>query len=288
VGGTERVQEESSASDGERYRTDGLTFVYPTEVYSSAAEQPSSGVTNAVAVDLAAPSRGRDGKVVVTMVRSSEGLELGAMSDEDRAQLARLESLMAENSTDARGEAEGGAEGDAARFVNGVGVNSVIGDVYRYEGLTDDGRFLVEIIGHGEDRAALDRIVGSLYVDGAAARFAGEACDEAVELLDENGLPEGETVEPVEEVTATWEVRNVGTCTWGATHAWVFTGGEPVTIVASAVSPAEVAPNELAQLSVTFLAPEAPGRYAAQWQLQPPRRLTPVAPAAFALFDVAG
>jgi hypothetical protein len=173
------------------------------------------------------------------------------------------------------------------RFVNGVGVNSVIGEVYRYEGLTDDGRFLVNVIGHGEDRAALDRIVSSLYVDGAAARFAGEACDEAVELLDENGLPEGETVEPGEEVTAMWEVRNVGTCTWGAAHAWVFTGGEPVAIVASSVSPAEVAPNESAQLSVTFLAPEAPGRYAAQWQLQPPRRLTPIAPAAFVLFDVA-
>jgi hypothetical protein len=217
------------------------------------------------------------------MVRSAEGLGFGTLSDDDRAQLTRLESLVAEDSTDSRGE----AEGDAVRFVNGIGVSSVNGEVYRYEGLTDDGRFLVDITGHGEDRVALDRIVSSLYVDGAAERFTGEACDEAVELLDENGLPEGESVEPGEEVTATWEVRNVGTCTWGAAHAWVFTGGEPVAIVASSVSPADVAPNESAQLSVTFLAPEAPGRYAAQWQLQPPRRLTPIAPAAFVLFDVA-
>ncbi len=58
VGETEGAQEGVDALDGERYRTDGLTFVYPTEVYSSAAEQPSSGTTNAVAVDLATSSGG--------------------------------------------------------------------------------------------------------------------------------------------------------------------------------------------------------------------------------------
>jgi hypothetical protein len=96
VSDSQPVQEGGVASDGERFRTDGLTFVYPTEVYSSAAEQPSSGTTTAVAVDLAGPSPERDGEVIVTMVRSAEGLELGALSDDDRALLARLESLEAE------------------------------------------------------------------------------------------------------------------------------------------------------------------------------------------------
>lgn len=285
IGETEGTPEGVDAFDGERYRTDGLTFVYPTEVYSSAAEQPSSGATDAVAVDLATSSGGREGTVVVTMVRSAEGLESGELGDEDRALLSRLESLEPKDSIESQGEPE--VEVEVERFVNGVGVNSLDGEVYRYQGVTDDGRFLVEITGHGQDRAALERIVGSLFVDGAAARFAGEACEEAVELVNENGVPEGETVGPGEEVTATWEVRNVGSCTWRGDHAWVYTGGEPVAIIGTTVSPAEVAPNEFAQMTVTFLAPEAPGRYAAQWQLQPPRSLTAVAPAAFALFEVA-
>ena len=284
VGESGSVPDAIDAADGERFRTDGLTFVYPTDVYSSAAEQPPSGTTSSVAADLAAPSGGREGRVVVTMVRSADGNELAALSDDDRSLLARLEQV-AEEATDSRGT----PDDDVMSFVNGVGVNSVDGESYRYDGLTEDGRFLVNITGHGDDRAALDRIVSSLYVDGAAARFDGDACDEAVELLNENGLPEGETVRPGEEVTATWELRNTGTCTWGDAHAWVFTGGEPVAIVAaSTFSPGEVAPNETARTTVTFLAPEMPGQYAAQWQLQPPRSLTPVAPAAFALFEVAG
>jgi hypothetical protein len=216
-------------------------------------------------------------------VRSIDGVESAALSDDHRAVLAELEQLLADRTTDSRDE----PENDVISFVNGVGVQSASGESYRYDGVTDDGRFMVTISGHTDDGAALDRIVGSLFVDGAAARFAGETCDDAVELLNENGVSEGETVEPGEEITAVWELRNVGTCTWGRDHAWVFTGGEPVAVLATAISPDEITPSETARMTVTFLAPEVPGRYAAQWQLQPPRSLAALPPAAFALFEVA-
>jgi len=106
-----------------------------------------------------------------------------------------------------------------------------------------------------------------------------------VELITENGLAEGATVAPGEEVTATWQIRNTGTCTWGDGYSWVFTGGEPVTIVSTSGA-ADVAPGESTEVVAVFVAPAEPGRYAAQWQLQSPSDLEPLGTPAFVLFVV--
>ena len=90
---------------------------------------------------------------------------------------------------------------------------------------------------------------------------------------------------PGEEVTATWQIRNTGTCSWGDGYSWVFTGGEPVTIVSTS-GVADVGPGESTEVVAVLVAPAEPGRYAAQWQLQSPSDLEPLGTPAFALFVV--
>lgn len=261
---------------GERYRTGGLTFAYQSGMFSSAAEQPA-GDDTIVRVDLAMASGGEDGAVVVVMARSADGEELDRLGDVDRASIDRLERFENDPSR---------FDGEALSFVNGLGIRSVEDDAYQFEGKTDDGRFLVRVSGGAAgDLKAMDGLVESIFVDRSASRFASDRCEEDMELLTQNGLPEGAAVKAGEKVTARWTIRNVGTCTWGGADAWVFTGGDPVTVIKTSDF-TDVAPGQSTDVEVAFLAPDEPGQYAAQWQLQPAGRHDAIPVAAFVTFEV--
>lgn len=261
--------------DSDRLRVDGLTLVYPTDVFVSAAEADTPREGAAVTIEYDTDDDASAAELTVVVVRSATGEDSDALSDDDRDRLESLEQLLDSNE-DSENE---------LTFVNGVGVRA-LEDGYVFDGLTNDGQFLVGFSSEltGID-AELDAMIRSVFVDGAADVYGSVDCADDVELINENGLEEGSTAEPGAEVTASWEVRNAGSCTWGPQHSWTFTGGEPVTIVSTS-SLAGTEAGATVEVEVVFLAPAEQGQYAAQWQVQAPGQLEPLGTPAFALFTV--
>ncbi|MBN1668292.1 MAG: hypothetical protein JW862_14460 [Anaerolineales bacterium] len=95
-----------------------------------------------------------------------------------------------------------------------------------------------------------------------------DACDVAAFVADIT-VPDGTEFDPGESFTKTWELRNVGTCTWDSNYLLVFFSGDdfqaPVT---QTLTTAPVAPGQSLQISVDLVAPTDPGRYIAYWLLR--------------------
>lgn len=278
-GASSAVTVGSSVPDdnGARFRIDGVTFLYPAEFFSDVDSIPGSEVDAELGVSLAS-DRG-DVEMTFTVVRTPNGDDVAGLPAPIEEQLADLEVDLS------AGTQHPGSVG----FINGNGRRTIEPDGYEYLGLTSDGRLLLRVtseLASDDDVAQLDAMIRTVFVDGSAPEFAVDGCSDDIELLDDRGLAAGTAVAPLDEVRAVWEVRNSGTCTWGAGHSWVFTGGDAVTLVATS-GLAGVQPGESTEIEVTFLAPARPGRYSAQWQLQPPSGFETIGPAAFVIFDVA-
>ena len=68
-------------------------------------------------------------------------------------------------------------------------------------------------------------------------------------------------------VRATWRIRNTGTCAWDPTYRLAFLSGERMSGPRSLPLEESVAPGEVIESSVIFVAPGVAGTYQAQWQL---------------------
>lgn len=253
-------QPTSTAPSTERFATDGLTFAYSTEVFTGA--ELGSPPDDEVAVVAGLQIAGDDAQVTVraTTVRDLAGAEVELQSEAADA-LSSVEARMAD------GE-------DPVRFVNGSGFVEEAAASWRFAGLTDDERLMVEIdAGLPEtDRdaitSALDALAGSVFADPSAASLSVGDCEPSVEVVGEVVVADGPTAEPGSVVSATWPVRNTGPCAWTALDRWVFTGGDPVTLVETS-SLDGVGSGDEVDVTVTFLAPDQVGSVSAQWQLQP-------------------
>jgi hypothetical protein len=73
-----------------------------------------------------------------------------------------------------------------------------------------------------------------------------------------------------EPLTKTWRIRNVGTCTWNSAYRLIFAGGDKFAGPSAVPLPADVAPDQTVDISVTLTAPGAPGQYQSFWELQAP------------------
>ena len=82
-------------------------------------------------------------------------------------------------------------------------------------------------------------------------------------------VPDDTEMSPGESFVKTWRVRNSGTCTWEAGTELVFSSGErmggPNSVPAGAV-----APGATIDVSVNLTAPNEPGTYRGNWQMQDP------------------
>lgn len=265
----------SETSETTRFRAAGLTLLYPTDLFNELSVDDRAADSAALTVTYETDAEPAAALLTVDVVRTLIGEVVSDLSDDDRDRLSDLEGLSGET--------------DGLDFVNGKGIRTLTEDGYRYAGLTTDGRFLVRFTTGltGEDIARqLDTMVNSVFVDGAADVYRIDDCEDDIEILTENGLQEGAVVRPGVEVTATWGIKNSGTCTWGEGYSWVFTGGEPV-IVLSSNGVARTAPGEATEVEIVFVAPTELGRHSAQWQLQSPSLLEPLGSPAFVLFEVA-
>ncbi len=68
--------------------------------------------------------------------------------------------------------------------------------------------------------------------------------------------------------TKTWNLKNIGTCTWNTSYKAVFISGSSMGGPASKALTANVAPGETLTLSLSLTAPTTAGTYKGIWNLQ--------------------
>ncbi len=83
-------------------------------------------------------------------------------------------------------------------------------------------------------------------------------------------IPDNTKVEKGATFVKTWRIRNSGTCTWAEGTKFVYVSGETLGAPASVVVPV-TAPDAQVDVSVSMVAPTAPGTYRSNWQLQDPK-----------------
>jgi uncharacterized protein YkwD len=79
-------------------------------------------------------------------------------------------------------------------------------------------------------------------------------------------IPDDTPVKQGEQFVKTWQLKNVGTCTWRG-YALVFAGGEAMNAPLS-VSIADTAPDQLVEVSVDLQAPGRGGPALGNWLLE--------------------
>jgi hypothetical protein len=97
---------------------------------------------------------------------------------------------------------------------------------------------------------------------------SGEVCDRG-EFVEDVTFPDSSEVEPGQQFTKTWLLRNDGTCTWNASYSIVFDSGEAMGAPASVpLTSGAVPPGEEVEVSVTLTAPQEEGTYQGFWMLR--------------------
>jgi hypothetical protein len=97
-----------------------------------------------------------------------------------------------------------------------------------------------------------------------------ESCDNLLYIADVT-IPDGYLAQPNEELDKTWEVKNLGPCTWNEDYKIVYSwGGDGTdwnTFPAQKLGKV-VAPGETVNITITLRAPTAHGDYGGVFNLQ--------------------
>ena len=131
--------------------------------------------------------------------------------------------------------------------------------------------YTADVSGHGSpsgDRAEWveTRIAGNSG-GGSNPIFPSLTCNRGFFVGDVT-IPDGTVMAPGTPFTKTWQIRNVGSCTWTTSYALVFVFGDPLGASSPVNLPAAVAPGATANFSVNMVAPSAAGHYRSFWRFQ--------------------
>lgn len=97
-------------------------------------------------------------------------------------------------------------------------------------------------------------------------------CDKAAFVKDVT-VPDKTYFYPNTPFTKTWEIKNVGSCTWNYTYSLVFMDGEAMkATVSKQLVPTgiAVAPGQSVQLSMDMTAPGSEGEFRGRWRIKNP------------------
>ncbi len=93
-------------------------------------------------------------------------------------------------------------------------------------------------------------------------------CDWA-QFVSDVTVPDGTTFAPGTSFSKTWQIKNIGSCTWTTSYSLVFVSGNQMGGPSSINLPNNVAPGQTVNIQVTGLtAPNAAGHYIGYWQLK--------------------
>ncbi len=95
----------------------------------------------------------------------------------------------------------------------------------------------------------------------------GGICDQAQFLTDVT-IPDGTVFNPGKNFTKTWQLKNIGTCTWTTAYTVAFYNGEAMSGPTALNLTSPVAPGQSINLSVPLLSPNSPGSYRGYWILR--------------------
>jgi hypothetical protein len=90
-------------------------------------------------------------------------------------------------------------------------------------------------------------------------------CDLA-QFIKDVSIPDGTEFEPNATFTKTWQLKNIGACTWSG-YSLVFDAGDAMGGPASTPI-GSVAPNQEVNLSVNLKAPSSDGSYRGYWRIK--------------------
>jgi phosphotransferase system HPr-like phosphotransfer protein len=101
---------------------------------------------------------------------------------------------------------------------------------------------------------------------GAPPAFSG--CDVA-DFVADITIPDGMEMAPGTVFTKTWEVKNIGTCTWNENYKVIFYFGQQMAAQSSfKLTSQEVKSGETLQISIQMTAPTQAGEYYSNWRMQ--------------------
>ena len=130
--------------------------------------------------------------------------------------------------------------------------------------------YMADVSGHGTpsgDRAAWveTKIAGNsgVYVPVPPST----TCNRGYFVTDVT-IPDGTVLAPGQSFTKTWEIRNVGSCTWTTSYALVRVFGDSLGTASPVALPAAVAPGVTADFSINMVAPSVAGHYRSYWRFQ--------------------
>jgi hypothetical protein len=92
-------------------------------------------------------------------------------------------------------------------------------------------------------------------------------CTNSVQFVDDITIPDDTIIPPGGEFVKTWRLRNNGTCPWTEGYKIVAIDDEPLVGDNEMLVEAPVAPGQTTEVSVTLIAPEEPGTYRSNWQM---------------------
>jgi len=92
-------------------------------------------------------------------------------------------------------------------------------------------------------------------------------CTNSSEFVEDLSVPDGTVFGPGAEFTASWRLRNNGTCPWTTEYGLAYVSGDQLGVEQLVPLPNAVAPGQTVDASVAMIAPEQPGTYRSNWQV---------------------
>jgi hypothetical protein len=99
----------------------------------------------------------------------------------------------------------------------------------------------------------------------ATATFGAVGCNNAAFVADLT-TPDGTKIKAGDTFTKTWRIKNTGTCAWNANYKFTFIGGDLMGSDTTKIR-RTVGVNATTDLSLDFVAPNAPGTYTGYWRM---------------------
>jgi len=94
-------------------------------------------------------------------------------------------------------------------------------------------------------------------------------CINDLQFIDDLTIPDGTHLLTVQPFVKKWQVRNLGTCSWGPEYRLVLVGGNALG-AANEVALYPAKPGVTVTLEIPMLTPLDLGEYAGQWQARDP------------------
>ncbi len=97
----------------------------------------------------------------------------------------------------------------------------------------------------------------------------GDGCILQAEFVEDINVPDDTTFKPNEGFKKTWELKNIGTCTWDTKYEmFYYPGGDPMEGPESVKLTETIESGDTVRLTVPLRAPSDPGTYFSYWMLR--------------------